>query len=751
MIALPTFFILIFLSIYSHIVISSTIPKRWATLSECKEANMGASTAWLKNPNLDYMPCPCDTSIVKNTNPLHFISNPLMISQLINNANRKAMINQQSPQLGSPLYNAISQRNWILALEFAKNSETDLLVGKESVTPYSILPKHSSNEDPILTELRSKFTVNPDVSYSVTYNAKLAASAVYFSRHNYNTPDKERLTPSTQVELDDQKILKITQKEDFNFLPFKDYLAAEIAKDDASNYCLLFKATKAWEIEYLLQWTKEDIREALKRKSNSETPFIYHLRNHNWESALAILKICENVKDDVYVEGGILQFLEGRITSADEENAHYILLKSALTPKPLMPPPTQMIVATTFGGQKKRDATEEECLQARVGEFSFDPSIIAGYEAVNFISCSSFSFKKICHPETIRLLFGDVIENCSLDMIEALNRNGNDNELLFLIEMERWGVVLEILKYSIIERNYEGLHDLMRSKDPKERPPSEMEIMNEILKFLALKPSRKLEIYTSSISLESGVFNTPEHYVRAGDVDLFRHWLEENYLSIDKVDKDGNSLFYQAILNGREDFVHLIIDSSADPSFDHINRDGQSALHLLSMKGMNGFIEKNERLRSFINMKSLLNGCTPLHLAIDNGNTETVRILLALGADVRMKDMAGRGALDHCKVGSSIYGIIYGVVDGYERERNEIASKLKRERREMHEKKIREEERMDQVIERKRAEIREYNSLPQEPLPSPPSLPNPKEVERERLSILLRNFVGAGFLMDIDL
>lgn len=703
------------------IVSPSTISKRWATPSECKKAFMGTSKASMKE-DLDYLVCNCDTTVNTNTNPLHFISSPSLVTALMNNSNRKTMINQQSPQLGSPLYCAISNKNWPLALEIARHPETDLLVGKGREVPYSILPKKNDSEDKVLTELRAMFKCNIDDTNSLNYYRGLAASIAYFGMNQYNTPDVNYLKTPTSFELYDL----ITQKNvgDFEFIPFRDYLSYALSDEameewgEPADFNLLFKATKAWEVEYLLKYTKASKADLLsQRLKGKHTPFTHHLSIADWEAALALIEFSEYPVVDDCVDGEkAFEIMEkghnsetGKNKDEHERRCYQKLLR-ILTPRIEDLPPTTMVVRdelTAFGRIPKRPATQDECHRSEAADsFLFDPTIVEDYKDIDFTVCPGFTFKKLWKSDSVHQILGEDIERISPAMIEPLNREEN-SELLFLIRNQRWDVVLEILKYSIIKRRpflLSTMKKILAEEDSK-TSVNDMKIMQEIERFLAIpdeSSAKKAEIYTS---IENNGTISPKSLIRAGDIDLFLFWMDRNPGLIEYIDHNGNSFLYHAIMNKKENFINFLMAEGS--LIDIVNDEGYCCLHLLSLHGFDSIIRSSRNaFMSFVNRQYHPNFLTPLHLAILAGHVDVVSTLIAMGADVHSKAADGRGALELSKENETINEIIQNILESHNQRRKDALRQLKDEECKIKELKEEKDERDQKFIEEQREEIK---------------------------------------------
>lgn len=110
---------------------------------------------------------------------------------------------------------------------------------------------------------------------------------------------------------------------------------------------------------------------------------------------------------------------------------------------------------------------------------------------------------------------------------------------------------------------------------------------------------------------------------------------------VEAQDKNGWTPLIRAAKEGHEALVARLIEAGADPTRPW-------ALVWAAGRGHLGIIITLIEQGADVNAAAVL-GRTPLHLAAIRGKEEAARILLARGADPRLKDQKGLTALDHAR------------------------------------------------------------------------------------------------------
>lgn len=132
---------------------------------------------------------------------------------------------------------------------------------------------------------------------------------------------------------------------------------------------------------------------------------------------------------------------------------------------------------------------------------------------------------------------------------------------------------------------------------------------------------------------------------KTGDADALKKLLDSK-TNVDARDRFDGSPLYYACMHGHPDLVRLLLSHGADTC----QRDagGFTPLHWASMH-KNG-VETLKLLLEYgkdrvdINDRAIL-GDTPLRLASDNVDVDTVQFLLAHGADMEVRDRRGNSPI----------------------------------------------------------------------------------------------------------
>lgn len=139
-----------------------------------------------------------------------------------------------------------------------------------------------------------------------------------------------------------------------------------------------------------------------------------------------------------------------------------------------------------------------------------------------------------------------------------------------------------------------------------------------------------MNAYEGATSIEAA-------FVRLGDTDQVKFFLKKGGDVDSQIQGGrGNILFLEASSYGQTDIVNVLIQAGANVEFQ--DNDGCSPLHVASQ---NGHTEIAKLLieASAINVESLTNeGLTPLHVASQNGHIEIVKLLLKAKANIGIQD-----------------------------------------------------------------------------------------------------------------
>ena len=128
-----------------------------------------------------------------------------------------------------------------------------------------------------------------------------------------------------------------------------------------------------------------------------------------------------------------------------------------------------------------------------------------------------------------------------------------------------------------------------------------------------------------------------------GDLDVVRSAIA-NGADVNTVSRNRASLLMAAAVKNHLALSRFLLTEGADP--DLPNADGRTALFVVSMVGHAEIVEL--LLEFDANPNSTTDGIynTPLMIAVINNNPETVRMLLAAGADMSIENSEGHTVFD---------------------------------------------------------------------------------------------------------
>jgi len=127
----------------------------------------------------------------------------------------------------------------------------------------------------------------------------------------------------------------------------------------------------------------------------------------------------------------------------------------------------------------------------------------------------------------------------------------------------------------------------------------------------------------------------PVHFASAlGKKDLLTKLLSTGKASANSLDAKGNNGLYWALYYGHEDLLAPFVHAGVD--INNQNEDGTTLLHLAT-KISPQLVAKLIYLGAWVNTSDY-EGRSPLHIAVANGNLDSVRVLLRCGAFINALD-----------------------------------------------------------------------------------------------------------------
>lgn len=125
-------------------------------------------------------------------------------------------------------------------------------------------------------------------------------------------------------------------------------------------------------------------------------------------------------------------------------------------------------------------------------------------------------------------------------------------------------------------------------------------------------------------------------------------------------DFDGNTRMHQAAILGGADVVEALITHGVNPSI--LNQKGLAAMHLAAHDDKSNVIETMARLECDINIPTLDEQLTPLHIAAKQGHVESVKQLHAEGAHLEALSVYGKTPL-HLAIQSGHLPVINELIE----------------------------------------------------------------------------------------
>ena len=131
---------------------------------------------------------------------------------------------------------------------------------------------------------------------------------------------------------------------------------------------------------------------------------------------------------------------------------------------------------------------------------------------------------------------------------------------------------------------------------------------------------------------------------RNGQKSIVQIFLKKGGIDVNKRDAEGNTPLYYACLKGLRDIVGLLLDSDADVSI--ANNCSETPLHAAARSGNKEIIGKLVQYGADLDATDK-EGCTPLIRLLDNKRSDAALFLIEQGADTEIADNSGHRAIDY--------------------------------------------------------------------------------------------------------
>ncbi|XP_054722904.1 serine/threonine-protein phosphatase 6 regulatory ankyrin repeat subunit B-like [Uloborus diversus] len=168
-----------------------------------------------------------------------------------------------------------------------------------------------------------------------------------------------------------------------------------------------------------------------------------------------------------------------------------------------------------------------------------------------------------------------------------------------------------------------------------------------------------------------------------GDVETVQLLLSSG-TRVDVQDVDGKTPLHFAVCGGHINVLNILLKHGADAT--DTTYKNYTALHFAIAKRYSELVDillqsvSSSKLVDFLNVQTLNDGKTALHVAAKNGDLEIVRKLLAHGATYNFKTMDGNTPLNLCenKATSKLLKLLDELFDDAKRGNSNIIMKLKK-------------------------------------------------------------------------
>ena len=131
---------------------------------------------------------------------------------------------------------------------------------------------------------------------------------------------------------------------------------------------------------------------------------------------------------------------------------------------------------------------------------------------------------------------------------------------------------------------------------------------------------------------------------RNGQKGIVQIFLKKGGIDVNKRDAEGNTPLHYACLKGYRDIVNLLLDNDADVSI--ANNLSETPLHAASRSGNKEIIGRLVEYGAELDATDS-EGKTPLIRLLDNRRTDAALFLIEQGADPEIADNTGHKAIDY--------------------------------------------------------------------------------------------------------
>ena len=140
---------------------------------------------------------------------------------------------------------------------------------------------------------------------------------------------------------------------------------------------------------------------------------------------------------------------------------------------------------------------------------------------------------------------------------------------------------------------------------------------------------------------------TPLHYaVSKGHLEVAAKLIELG-ADVDRGDSLGKTPLHYAVERGDISLVNLLLERGATPEVQ--DSFGKTALHYAIEEGNAALVKQFHFLKNIPTRE----GVYPIHLAVEAGRKDIFKLLVELGADLKVKDNLGKTPLHYAVVGGN--------------------------------------------------------------------------------------------------